>query len=175
MNIRNRSRHLPLWLLLSLILAACTVVFEPAVSGRIRFNIELAAEPIITRFEPSRGEGANYNVGDTIRFNLRTTRSGYITLSATDPDGCIYTFWRNYRVQANTSITIPGSGDRFSFSLTPPRGNHRVRAAFTPQPTSGDLSYDGCGDEEWSRTIRREVDPFPIEARDVAETRFNLR
>lgn len=153
-------------------LSACTVTFTPAdvsVRGNVRFGIQL--NDVITVFEPTRGRGAIYGLNESIAFRVRSGQSGYITLTAIDPTGEVYPIIRNVYVRAGETRTIPNSVDGVTFTLTPPRGLHRVRASFTPSATPGRVTYQGIRSEEgWTRSIVTEVNPY--EVRDIVETRF---
>lgn len=161
--------------LLALALSSCAVYVTPgdvSVNGRVRFGISVS--DVIQTFEPTRGTGATYYVGEEIAFRVLTLQDGYLTLSAIDPDGTVYTLARNLYVRGGRVQVIEGPDSASVFSLVPPRGFHRVRASFTPNPTSGRVSYRGVyGEDAWSRAIRADVDPY--EVRDVAETNFYLR
>jgi hypothetical protein len=162
-----------LTLALSVVLTSCRVTITPGtVSVNARFGIELS--PVIQVFEPTRGSGANYFVGDSVSFRILTDRSGYITLSAIDPDGAVYVFARNIFVRGGEVTTISGVDSRTIFTLQPPRGLHRVRAAFTPSQTNtATFTYQSVrGDDNWTRIIVSEVRPYDV--RDIAETRFFL-
>jgi Domain of unknown function (DUF4384) len=159
----------------SLLLAGCRVIVTPgnvSVGASLRFGIELS--PVIRFFEPTRGTGSSYFVGDAISFRILTDRSGYVTLSAIDPDGSVYVFARNIYVRAGETTTLSGADSRTIFTLQPPRGLHRVRASFTPSQTNtGSITYSSVrGEDNWTRIVVSEVRPY--EVRDIAETRFFL-
>jgi hypothetical protein len=160
---------------LALLLTGCRVIVTPgnvSVGASFRFGIEVS--PIIQIFEPTRGAGANYRVGDAISFRLLTDRSGYVTLTAIDPDGSVYVLVQNFYVQGGVTTTISGPNARSIFTLQPPLGLHRVRAAFTPSPTStASITYQSArGENSWTRIIVTDVSPYTV--RDIAETRFFL-
>ncbi len=161
--------------LLALLLSSCTLYIAPgnvSLSGRVRFGIEVS--DVIQVFEPTRGAGATYYVGETLSFRVLTNRDGYLTLSAIDPDGRVYTFARNLFVRGSQVQIIDGPDRGSVFALEPPRGFHRVRASFTPSPTNGRVSYRGSvGEASWTQSISAEVRPYDV--RDVAETNFYLR
>ncbi len=69
-----------------------------------------------------------------IRFRIRTNQSGYVTLTAIDPDGLIYPLSRNIYIQAHRTTIIPTPDMGVEFVAAPPVGLHRVRASFTPSP-----------------------------------------
>jgi hypothetical protein len=155
--------------------SSCRIVVTPgnvSVGANVRFGIEVS--PIIQVFEPTRGAGANYSVGDTISFRILTDRSGYVTLSAIDPDGSVYVLVQNLYVQGGLVTTISGPDARSVFTLQPPRGLHRVRAAFTPSPTGTTrVTYQRSrGEDNWTRVIVTDVTPYNV--RDIVETRFFL-
>ncbi|MGL4612132.1 MAG: DUF4384 domain-containing protein [Trueperaceae bacterium] len=157
-------------------LSACRVVVTPAdvsVNATVRFGIEVS--PVIQRFEPTRGSGSSYGVGEAIAFQILTDRSGYVTLSAIDPDGSVYVFARNLYVTGGQPTTLSGLNSRTVFTLQPPRGLHRVRASFTPSPTtsSANAYINVRGESSWTRIIINDVEPFNV--RDIAETRFFLQ
>ena len=158
----------------ALALTACTVYVTPSdvsVTGRLRFGIGVS--DVIQVFEPSRGPGSSYRVGETIAFRVLTNQDGYLTLSAIDPDGAVYTFARNLRVRGGRVQVFEGPDAGSVFSLVPPRGLHRVRAVFTSAPTSGLVSYRGVvGETVWTARIRSEVSDHQV--RDIAETSFYL-
>jgi hypothetical protein len=161
--------------LLALLLTACTVTVRPGpvqLSGQVRFGIEVSS--IIQMFEPTRGAGATYYVGEDIAFRVLTAQDGYLTLSAIDPDGTVYTFARNLYVRGGQVQILAGPDSRSVFSLVPPRGFHRVRAAFTPTPTGGSVVYRGVfGEGQWTQTIAADLRPYSV--RDVVQTSFYLR
>lgn len=152
---------------LGLLLSACTITITPVPSVQITLTDE------ITDFRPTRGVGSTYYVGDEIEFLLTTRRPGFVTLSAIDPDGTVYVLSRNVQVPGG-SVVLPTRAQRVVYTAAPPRGLHRVRAAFTTEPTSGTVVYRGRrGDAEWSAAIELELRTY--DARDVAETSLYIR
>ena len=160
-------------LLLASALAACTIYVQPGtVSGRVSIGVSLS--DIIVRFEPTKGSGATYAVGEPVVFTIFPRESGYVTLSAIDPDGRIYTFARNMRVDGGRSNVLPTPSDRFVFIADHPTGFHRIRASFTSGRTDVNrVTYVGRrGEEEWNNTIT--VDFGNQRIRDVAQTFLNI-
>jgi len=139
----------------------------------VRGPIELTRVGVITEFVPTRGEGAFYRLGETISFRVVTTRSGYLTLTSFNSDGTVDVFDRNVYVRAGENV-IPRTG---TYRVAPPRGLQRVRASFTPTQTDAErVVYVGRrGEGVWTEMIETELEPFPEEARDVAETSFFIR
>jgi Domain of unknown function (DUF4384) len=171
-----KKLQLGLWLIVLLgALAGCRVIVTPgnvSVGANVRFGIELS--PVIQVFEPTRGAGSSYFVGDAIAFRILTDRSGYVTLSGIDPDGDVYVFARNIYVRGGETTTISGVDSRTVFTLIPPRGLHRVRASFTPSVTNtASITYTNVyGEDNWTRIVVNDVRPYQV--RDIVETRFFL-
>lgn len=165
---------------LILALGGCTVYLSDgetsvrsSIRGRITFGIPLS--DVVTYFAPSRGAGANYRVGESIAFDLRTTTDGYVTLTSIDPDGYVHTFARNIPVEGGVRQTIEGPDRRHIFTVDPPRGLLRIRASFTSGRTdTSRVSYrDQRGEEAWTQSIS--VDVRPYDTRDVVETHIYVR
>ncbi len=153
----------------ALLLSACTITIRPGGVGTVEYPLH----PVIEEFRPTRGSGATYYVGDDIEFMVVVNQSGYITLSAIDPDGRVYTFARNLYVERGVNY-LPGRGERVVYSAAPPRGLHYVRASFTSGRTDSSVTYRGrTGTDGWNSAINLEIRSFPV--RDVSETRLYIR
>lgn len=166
-SLRAFLTILALPLLLSL--GGCTITFIGPDDG-------VTAVPrvrLIERFEV-RG-GGDLRVGQSIAFQIRTSRDGFVTLSSLDPNGNVEVFARNLRVTANRTVVLDGRSQGVVFLVTPPRGDHRVRASFTTGPTDPNrVRFVGrVGEENWLAAIRIDLEPFPVT--DVAEARFSVR
>ncbi|MBX3139746.1 MAG: DUF4384 domain-containing protein [Trueperaceae bacterium] len=156
-------------LAVALLASACTIYVRPG--GFVSDDISLSG--VIQDFRPTRGAGSSYYPGENVEFRIVTTQSGYVTLTALDPDGRIYVFERNIPVSAGATY-LPLAGARHVYTVNPPRGLQRVRASFTSTATDGNVRYVGrYGDGEWSSAISLEIRPSPV--RDVAETDFYIR
>lgn len=156
---------------LVLLLAGCTVyVVEGQPNVRARFTFSLALNDVLATFEPTRGPGASYRVGERIEFRIRARQTGYVTLTAIDPDGSVYTLARNIRVRSGETHILPSRDARIAFVADPPTGLHRVRASFTDERTDQSrVRYEGrSGEEGWTSAIRVELERADV--RDVAET-----
>lgn len=173
MNNRRLLRMLPLAAVLAVALSACTVYVRPGAPGPTAAGVPL--DHVITTFQPTRGNGAVYSLGDTIQFLIRTSDTGYVTLSAMDPDGRIYVFARNIYVTAYHMVILPTPDMRVSFSAAPPTGFHRIRATFTSGPTDPNrVRYAGrYGISAWTAAIDLDIRGYPV--RDVAETTLFIR
>jgi hypothetical protein len=171
MSHHRLLRLVPFVLVLSAALSACSIYVRPG--GPISVGVPL--DNVITFFEPTRGAGATYFVGEGVEFRIRTRDSGYVTLSAMDPDGRVYVFARNIYVPANRTVTLPTPEMRVSFSAAPPRGLHRIRAAFTSARTDPThVHYSGRhGEGDWTSAIEIDIRGYPV--RDVALTTLYIR
>lgn len=157
-------------LVFAMLLTACTITFEPWVEVRPTVR---PPSPRIEVFEPHRGAGATYRVGEPISFIVRTNTDGYVTLSALDADGEVYVFARNIRVRANRTQEISGITPRQQFVVDPPTGRHYVRASFTPDRTDERVVYIGVrGRDAWLRRITLELRLFDVF--DQRETTFTV-
>ncbi|MEZ4607263.1 MAG: DUF4384 domain-containing protein [Deinococcales bacterium] len=153
-------------LMLALSLSSCTWYLRPG--GGYGYG----QGDIISVFMPDRGEGASYFVGETVSFRFHSRLSGYVTLSAIDPDGAVYVLEANLPVVAGQMMNFPNG--RSSYRLVPPAGLHRVRAAFSPSRTAGNYNQLQ-GSDLWTQRIVTELEPYPADQRAVAETYFYLR
>lgn len=165
----RKLRSLGALIALTLLASACTITVRPG--GFVSPDIALSG--VIQDFQPTRGRGADYYVGENLEFRLVTNQSGFVTLTALDPDGKVYVFERNIPVQAGTNY-LPLAGARHVYTVQPPVGMQRVRASFTSNRTDGSVSYIGrYGDGEWTSAIQVDIRPSPV--RDVVETYFYIR
>ena len=163
-----------LFIALAALLSACTIYVAP--DGSVSPGLGgLEYDDIITEFEPDRGSGASYDIGDDISFRVRTERDGYLTLTSLNPDGSIDVFGRNIFVRGGRTNLIPGVDSRVSYEVGGPRGLNRVRAAFTPRETDTErVVYRGRnGEDVWTQTIESDVRSYDV--RDVAQTSFYVR
>ena len=106
-------------------------------------------------------------MGQAISFRLHSRESGYVTLSALDPDGAFYTFARNIYVRAGENV-IRGPSSNLRFFTTGPYGRHYVRAAFTSSPSREVVVSSRRGVDAWNRSIDAQVRDANV--RDVAQT-----
>ena len=150
-------------------LAGCTITFIGPEDGASAGS----SSRVIERFEV-RG-GNEFRVGQRIAFQIRTRVDGFVTLTSLGPNDRVEVFARNLRVVAGRTNVLDGSSVGQVFLVTPPRGDHRVRASFTTAPTDpGRVRFSGrVGETDWFAAIRIDIEPFPTT--DVAETRFSVR
>jgi hypothetical protein len=176
----NRLAGWSLLVLLALVLASCSIYVDPSASTtvRVRGSYRIALGNVIEIFEPTKGRGANYTLGEEIAFRMLTSQSGYVTLTAIDPDGFVYVLGpRNVPVDAGVLTVLPRASRNIRFIAAPPSGFHRVRASFTPRPTDTTfIVYEGRrGGENWTETIVTELEPYPQSSRDIVETNLFIR
>ncbi len=148
--------------LLLLLLPACRVVITDADLG-VRFDYRGGG--VIQRFEPDRGPGAVYRVGEAIRFFVDLARPGYVTLVVTDPDGTRYALEEARWLPAGWN-ELPPRWAGYRYTAEPPTGRHRVtlyyssersRVAFSLVLRSGEGATAGIRVDERVRTDRAET------------------
>lgn len=146
------------------LLSACTVTLEG-----ITLTYRLDLTPAILRFEPDRGAGATYFLGEEVRFLLTLESPGWISLVAVDPDGRTYEFDRLY-LGRGTHLLPPGA---YRYTLTPPRGLYRVRAVYTDHEP-GSVRLEGMF-TDWEARLRVYLEASRTRRHQVVETYFYLR
>lgn len=105
-----------------------------------------------------------------MRFFLTLDRPGWVSLVVQDPDGYTYELDR-FHLSRGTHVLPPGP---YRYTLTPPRGLHRVRAVYTQSPPSGRVRLEGRY-TDWDARLRLYVEASGARAYDVAETYFYVR
>ncbi|RDI95375.1 DUF4384 domain-containing protein [Meiothermus sp. QL-1] len=142
-------------------------------SVTVGLGLRLELSPVITRFEPDRGPGSSYRVGESVRFWLSLTRPGYITLAAIDPDGVAYEFDRLF---LNPGTHLLSGPPGYRYELRPPLGLQRVRAIYTDTPHPPGLvlrgRYTASG---WEQQTYLYIERSGSRVRDIAETYFYIR
>ena len=131
-------------LTLGLTLSACTFYVDPAPGASVRVRpvpevrsrpsipeIIVTEAPVITDFAPTRGAGSVYELGEAISFRVRSTESGYATLTATGPDGNTSVFAQGVYLQGGADVYLPTPAEGVSYTLAPPRGLQRVTLSLT--------------------------------------------
>ena len=138
-------KPLLLVLTLSAALGACTFYVNPRPGASVTVrplpsapapDIVVTETAVVTDFAPTRGEGSVYALGESISFRLRTTGSGYVTLTATGPDGSSSVIAQNVYVAGGADTTLPTPEERVTYTLTPPRGLQRVTVSFSSAANS---------------------------------------
>ena len=170
-------------LALTLVLSGCTYLLNPNQYSISSYTTPTGSQAYSTSygnsyFVPTRGTGSQYLVGESIQFQAQSPQSGYMTLTAIDPDGSTYVFEENVPVRAGQTISLPDSSK--TYSLTPPRGLHRIQAAFSVQPirnTQVIYYVDQNGSVFHVQEPNGSVSPSQVaaEANIVLESYFYLR
>lgn len=167
-------RKLLLLLGMAGLISACTVTTHSGATVSLRFGVDLT--PTIVRLEPDRGQGANYFVGEFVKFNLTLNRPGYVALVAIDPNGQTYEFSRYYLQAGSYTLAGPQGNPNFGFQLRPPRGLERVRAIYTDSPYPTGFTFSGVYTyDTWDRQTSIYLRQTGARVRDVAETYFYIR
>ncbi len=157
-------RKFGLWLFLLVLLSACRVVITDAETEvGVRFGYRTGGT--IQRFEPDRGPGAVYRVGEAIRFFVDLARPGYVTLVVTDPDGRRYALEEARWLPAGWNELPPRwAGYRYTAEL--PTGRHRATLYYSSARAavalslvlrSGEAATAGIRVDERVRTDRAET------------------
>lgn len=121
---------------------------------------------IIRDFQPDRGNGGSYRVGESIFFRLTSARSGFVTMVFYN-DGALPDFEiRNIAVQAGLNL-IPNNN---TVVAAEPVGINRVRAFYTPQPNTNVSFLNGSGISFFEDTTNVFLNFYPVELRDVKDT-----
>ena len=147
------------------------------VSGGIRITIGIRVAEVITDFQPTRGEGATYRVGEQgVQFRVNTTRSGYVTLAFYNPNdpSCRspnYVEITNIPVEAGTNI-VPRNTN---LSASAPAGTTFVRAYFHTSAGPSGVFQDCYNQSGFNGRTRSYLGNYPENARDVAETYLVVR
>lgn len=156
---------------LSLGLSACTVTVRPGAA----VVVPARQANLIQNFQPVRGEGSTYFVGESVQLRLTTRTAGYVTLVSLDPDGYGDVLARGVYVGAGTTV-FPRAEDRVTYDIRPPRGLQRVRAIFTSVRPTNTIVFSGrYGENEFRTYTDAYVRPYDAGQRDVFETFFYIR
>lgn len=159
----------PLLALMALLFSGCFPAQTNLTVG-LRFGIQLS--PVITRFEPDRGQAASYRVGDSVSFIITLTRPGYVVLVGIDPDGVTYEFDRVHLSSGTHRLSGPPG---FRYEVRPPLGLQRVRAIYTDTPHPSSFVFRGRYSLEiWDQQTSIYIQRSGSRVRDVAETYFYI-
>ncbi len=164
---------------LALSLSSCFPVFVERPTTTVRPNpvvtnprpvVVVNTRPVVTNiirdFQPDRGNGGSYRVGESIFFRLTSARSGFVTMVFYN-DGALPDFEiRNIAVQAGLNL-IPNSN---TVVAAEPVGINRVRAFYTPQPNTKVSFLNGSGISFLEDTTNDFLNFYPVELRDVKDT-----
>jgi hypothetical protein len=140
-----------------------------SVSVSISFGVRVTN--IIQDFQPDRGTGSTYRVGDPVTLRLVSREAGYVTLVIYNPFNYRNTEIRNIPVQRGTNI-IPRQN---ALTASLPTGVTRFRAFFTPEPNNSVSFTNGASEQYLDSQTSAYLSPYPVELRDVRETFLNVR
>lgn len=121
---------------------------------------------IIQDFQPDRGTGATYRIGDRVFFRLTSARAGFVTLviyneGVWQPDEI-----QSIPVRVGLNL-IPNSNE---LQAAEPIGTSRIRAFFTPQASAGTSFSGGTGQVYIEDASNSFLNRYPAEARDLKDT-----
>jgi len=176
--VTRRTLAIVLALSFVLLASACTVTFLPPIGGGGETTVDRPRPPAddddvdVVRPQPPEpspllpgDEGfrifeiapRTIYPGTQMYFRVSVRRSGYLTISAMDPDGRVRVLLRDAFVEAGGSpVRVPPVGTPDPVAGRTPEGTWRLRAAWTPRPI--DARYDGVrGLEAWTDAIRADL------------------
>ncbi len=111
-----------------------------------------STQEVVRNFVPDRGEGANYKLGEYVRFSFNLTQPGFITVVSADESG-IYELERNQPLGAGPrnlplKMDVNAKGESAAYRISPPTGIQRVILLYTdvPGPAKKDVKFEGAFD-----------------------------
>ncbi|MBS3788420.1 DUF4384 domain-containing protein [Candidatus Bipolaricaulota bacterium] len=109
-----------------------------------------------------------YQIGETMHIQVRSDRSGYLTLYDIQPDGKVNVLYPNQfhpdqKIQAGKTYEIPAPSDSFRFRVQPPKGRDILWAVVSSEP--GVFPLEKATEES----------PFPQVAKDAGEFAKNVK
>jgi hypothetical protein len=136
---------------------------------------------IVRDFKPDRGEGANYKLGEYVRFSFSLTQPGFVTVIAADSGG-IYELERNQPLAAGPrnlplKTDVNAKGESAAYRISPPVGLQRVILLYTdaPGPGKNDVKFEGAFDNaRLENAVRAFFERSGARARDVQELTINV-
>ena len=164
-----------------LVASACTITFLPPSDANRDATVDRPrppaedTTPTVDRPRPPepspllpsdegfrRFEIAPLNIypGSQMYFRVSVRRSGYLTISAMDPEGRVRVLIRDYPIEAGGNpVLVPPIGGPESVEGQEPAGTWRLRASWSSRPI--DPRYDGLrGLEAWTDAIRADLARF---------------
>ncbi len=157
---------------LAALLSACTITLRPG-DVQVGVSVEFDLADVITRFEPDRGRGATYFVGEEVQFIVSLRQAGYVSLVAIDPDGRTYEFEHGVYLPAGTHV-LPLPGMRHRYVVDAPTGKQRVRIIYT-DTRPGTVYFRGVySSNGFNDRLRLYFEQSYAQVRDVKETYFYI-
>ena len=114
-----------------------------SVTVTISFGVQVGN--VIQDFQPTRGNGATYGIGEPVSLSLTSRENGYVTLVIYNP-----------------------------FQTRLSAGTTRFRAFFTPQPSNVSF-LGGFGERYLETQTFAYLQPYPVQSRDVKEAFLFVR
>ncbi len=138
-------------------------------------------QDVVHDFKPDRGEGANYKLGEYVRFAFTLTQPGYVTVIAADSSG-IYELERNVQLAAGTrnlplKTDVNAQGESAAYKISPPTGIQRVILLYTdaPGPAKSAVKFEGAFDNaRLEEAVRAFFEGSRARARDIGELTINV-
>lgn len=169
-----------LWLVipaLVIALASCRVIIggddsasTTTVEGGVYIQFGVPVVNLISEFQPDRGQGGNYAIGERISLRVGVRRSGYITLVIYDPEGTVQLLGSE-PVSAGVNI-VP---TRYALIAGAPHGRSFIRAFFSSTPRVYDYQGRGYSTSVWDRDTAQFLRSLPEDSRDVRQTYLDVR
>lgn len=158
------------------VLVACAPSATLGVSEAQRADWKLQA--VVQAFQPNKGKGSSYKVGEYATFGFTLGRAGYVTLVGLDPDGSLQELERNVRLPAGPQ-TLPlktdknAQGLQAAYQLTEPTGWETMWLIYTDLPGASEARFRGKpGAQEFAQLMYKFIAPSSV--RDIAETKFEV-
>lgn len=168
-------RFLSGWVLVA-VLAACAPSTSLSLSSSQRADWKL--QFVVKGFQPNKGMGSTYKVGEYATFSFTLTKGGYVTLVGLDPDGSLQELERNIPLSAGPQL-LPlktdknTQGAQAAYVLTEPTGSETMWLIYTDVPGAADARFRGKPNaQEFSQLLYKFITPATV--RDIAETKFEV-
>lgn len=163
------------WLIGFLALVGCAPS-NPRISRDAYRTLE-----VVRDFKPDRGEGANYRLGEFVRFSFTLTQPGFVTVIAADSSG-IYELERNQPLGAGPrnlplKNDVNAQGQSAAYRISPPVGLQRVILLYTdvPGPGQNDVKFEGAFDNaRLEDAVKTFFERSRARTRDVQELTINV-
>jgi hypothetical protein len=138
-------------------------------------------QDVVRNFIPDRGEGANYKLGEYVRFSFSLTQPGFVTVISADSDG-IYELERNQPLGAGTrnlplKTDVNAKGESAAYRISPPVGLQRVILLYTdvPGPAKKDVKFEGAFDNtRLEESVKTFFERSNARVRDIQELTINV-
>jgi len=168
---------------LAVVLSSCRLTVRPDIGIATTIRIGAGATGLINFFEPTRGRGSTYFIGEEIDFRIGLRTSGFLTIIVRDPSGVVSQvfpapgFFDPPRLGPGM-FTLPLSWTWHRVRVGPLAGYHEVRAIFTPEwpGARSRITFRGYfSNDDFDSAIEIFIHPFPPGRADVATTYFFAR